>query len=159
MKIVIGQISQETNGFYPVKTTLKDFEAHGIYHGDEVLARCENSGEIGGFIEAAKSEGREITIVPTIRARSTPGGKVERKAFDYMKDRLITRLERALPVDGVLLSLHGSMIVDGVGDSEGALLKAIRAQLGSTVPVAVTLDLHANITRAMIDLADLIVGY
>ena len=159
MKIVTGQIWFEANTFNPIKTTLDDFKHQGLYFGSEVLERLKNVGEVGGHIAAAQSGPGGVTLIPTVRALAFPGGPVERAAFDYLRDRLLEGISEAGQIDGVLLSLHGAMAAEGVGDCEGDLLGAVRQMVGPDVPIVTSLDLHANITTAMIEAADIIVGY
>ena len=68
-------------------------------------------------------------------------------------------MKAAPPLDGVLLDLHGAMVAEGVEDGEGALLGAVREVIGPDLPVAVTLDFHANVTAAMARHATLLHGY
>jgi microcystin degradation protein MlrC len=64
-----------------------------------------------------------------------------------------------MPVDGVLLPLHGAAAAEDVGDLEGDLLAAVRAKIGPNVPVVVTLDLHADVTEPMVRCADAILAW
>jgi len=159
MKVVTGQIWFEANTFNPVKTTLDDFKLQGLYFGTEVLERLKGVGEVGGHIAAAQSGPGDVTLTPTMRALAFPGGRVEKTAFDYLRDRLLEGIAGAGHIDGVLLSLHGAMAADGVDDCEGELLAAVRQVVGPDVPIVTSLDLHANVTAAMIEAADIIVGY
>src|SRR5262249_59825170 len=76
-----------------------------------------------------------------------------------LRDGLAGALRRALPVDGVLLALHGSLVADGTPDVEGAVLQELRQVLGPAVPLVATLDLHANVTGPMVAAADALVLY
>ena len=84
---------------------------------------------------------------------------VAQQAFDTMLGWFLERLEKVLPVDGVLLDLHGAMVTESYQDAEGEFIDAVRKLVGQGVPIVVTLDLHANITEKMADLADVIIGY
>ena len=64
-----------------------------------------------------------------------------------------------MPLDGVYLDLHGAMVTEHLDDGEGELLKRVRALVGPDVPVVASLDLHANVTRAMVQHADALVCY
>ncbi|MCB1744541.1 MAG: M81 family metallopeptidase [Gammaproteobacteria bacterium] len=79
--------------------------------------------------------------------------------FDWVTRTLLEPLEQGERFDGVLLALHGSMTAENVADTEGALLRAVRERIGAEVPLVATLDLHANITRAMVEAADALVVY
>ena len=82
-------------------------------------------------------------------------GLVPRATFDKLTGDLLGRLRA---VDGVLLSLHGAMVLDNAPDADGELLAAVRAQVGPTVPIVASLDLHAHITPLMVEAADGLVG-
>ena len=71
-------------------------------------------------------EQRSAEINPLLVATSCPSGPLTAECYDSLKTELIKRLERKLPVDGVLLALHGSASADNVGDLEGDLLFAVR---------------------------------
>ncbi len=159
MKVITGQIWFEANTFNPIKTTLDDFKQQGLYFGAEVLERLRGVGEVGGHIAAARSGRGDVTLIPTVRALAFPAGPVERTAFEYLRGRLIEGIRGAGHIDGVLLSLHGAMVADGVDDCEGNLLTEVRQVVGPAVPVVTSLDLHANVTATMIEAADIIVGY
>ena len=86
-------------------------------------------------------------------------GTVSTPAMSHLEEILLNGLAAAMPVDGVLLSLHGSMVAETIDDVEGHLLGEIRTRVGPDVPIAMSLDHHANITRQMIEHCDLLVGY
>jgi microcystin degradation protein MlrC len=116
MRIVTGGIAQETNTFQHVLTTLDDFSRPGfgmIVRGKEILG-LEGTGTVyGGVLAAASAEG--VELVPTIYAEVMPGGRVSRDAFDTLGGELLEGIRAALPVDGVLLVLHGSDGARGSG--------------------------------------------
>jgi microcystin degradation protein MlrC len=84
---------------------------------------------------------------------------VERGVFERLKRELLEGLTAAPRLDGIYLSMHGAMGVEGMRDPEGDILAAIRAELGPSIPIGVSHDLHANITQARSELATFIVGY
>jgi len=159
--IAIAEILQETNSFSPVPTTRRDFEAGCLLFGDDVLPFARKAElELGGFLKAVDKLGKnQIQVVPILKARSMSGGPVDQALYRELKERLLTGL-RSLPrLDGIYLSLHGAMGVEGMRDPEGDLLKAVRETVGSSIPIGVSHDLHANITRERVQQATFIVGY
>ncbi|MBO3802408.1 MAG: M81 family metallopeptidase [Candidatus Brockarchaeota archaeon] len=74
---------------------------------------------------------------------------MERGAYLALRDEFLDRLSSSLPVDGVLLNLHGAMEVEGIGDGEGDLTKAVREVVGGEVPIVATLDLHGNVSHEL----------
>ncbi len=153
---------QETNSFSPVRTTLRDFEALGICYGQEVLdvVREQRMSTIGGFVKASERPGGPtVELVPILSATAMSGGPIDPAVYQRFKRELVAGLIDARPLDGIYLSLHGAMGVDGLRDPEADLLKAIRDDFGTDIPIGVSLDLHANITAAKTKQATFIVGY
>ena len=159
LRVAIGGIAQETNTFTGIPTTMADFEGRGgeISVGPAVVDdhRGVNS-VVGGFIDDLEAHG--ALLLPTLHARATPGGPLTRDTFERLRDDLLERLADLSDVDAVLLALHGAMVADGYPDPEGDLLTRVRAIAG-TRPVFAVLDLHANVSRTMVEAADLLVGY
>lgn len=159
MRIAIGQLWQETNTFNPLPTTRLDFEQFGMLRGRELVERMADTNELGGFIQSLRSWPEQPEIVGLVRLPAWPGGMATQETFVWLQQELTEALSRQLPVDAVLLALHGSMVADGVPDVEGAVLEAVRRRIGRAVPLVATLDLHANITRRMVETADALVLY
>ena len=80
-----------------------------------------------------------------------PAGRTVKTVYEAFRDEILADLRAAMPVDAVLLSLHGAMVADGYDDAEGELLAAVRDTLGPDVPIGVELDLHANVSRQKFD--------
>lgn len=115
---------------------------------------------VGGFIDAAGELG--IELVPTIHCFAMPSDAVTREAWDEMIADTLTDLRNALeagPLDGLLLGLHGAMVIEGIADGEGEYLRRVREVVGNEMPVVTTLDLHANISEESTCLVDILVGY
>ena len=159
MRIAIAKIFQETDTFSPVLYTLDDFQRFGIFYGEEILERFKDIGELGGFISVAQTQPETITLLPIINATAWAGGRLKSEAFQFLSDSLINGLEKAEPFDGILLSLHGAMCAEDIDDCVGYLLGEIRRNIGQDIPIIVTLDHHANITKEIIKNVDGLVGY
>ncbi len=161
-RIAIAEVLQETNSFSPVVTTEENFTAEGpILKGADIVpySRKEKK-ELGGFIAAMDKLGNgEIEIVPILKARSDSGGPLDRELYERFKREITDGLRNAGKVDGVYLSLHGAMGVVGMRDPEGDLIAAVRSVVGNDVPVGVSHDLHACVTKQRAELATFIVGY
>jgi microcystin degradation protein MlrC len=153
-------ISHETNSFSPVPTTLESFagQRHGIVEGAEILERFRGTKTgIGGFLEVGAGRGWEM--VGTVVASATPSGNVAAAAHDALKGKLVDHLRAAMPVDGVLLHLHGAMLSDNAPDAEGDICRAVRELIGADVPLILELDLHGNITREFCEVVDGVIVY
>ena len=159
MRIAIGQLWQESNTLNPIPTTLADFEAFGIYEGAQILDCFAETNELGGFIQSLRAWPALPEIVPLMRFAAWPGGPVDAATFAILMDRMMDALQRAGRVDAVLLALHGSLVAECEPDVEGHLLRRIREYVGPQIPLVATLDLHANVTRRMVEAADVLTLY
>lgn len=159
IRIVTGGIAQETNTFQWEPTSLPDFQRGSSYirRGADLFG-LEGTGTIyGGIIAEAKR--RDIELIPTTYAYAVPGGRVSREAFETIGGEILDGIRAAMPVDGVLLGLHGAMALEHDDDGEGLLLAAVRQLVGPDIPIAAPLDLHANLSPAMMKHCDIFVGY
>jgi microcystin degradation protein MlrC len=159
MRIAIGQLWQETNTFNPIPTTREDFEHFGVSRGAELLEKMADTNELGGFIQSLRAWKEQPEIIGLVRLPAWPGGKATRETFEWLLDEFVASVKQSLPVDGVLLALHGSMAADRAPDVEGEVLHALSGIIGPRIPAVVTLDLHANITGRMVRHSDAIVLY
>jgi len=157
--VLTAEMLHETNTFCALPTTLASFAERGLLYGDAAInARQDNNTELGGFLEAARSYGWQV--VHTISAHAQPGGKVSREAFDQLSEPILAAaLAHKNQLDGILLGLHGAMVTDFCDDGEGELLRRLRAIVGPKLPIGITLDPHANVTRQMCDLANIMVAF
>ena len=158
MRIATGCIGHETNTFSSVPTSIDDFKIQRSYHiGDKIISTFRQTNTItGGFIESSEKLG--IQIVPLLWTFATPSGAVEQQAYDTLKGEFLDLLRNAGQIDGVFLDLHGAMATEEIEDAEGDLIRSVREIVGS-LPIVVTLDLHANITAEMAEYSDTIIGF
>lgn len=159
MRIGLISITQETNDFNPVPTTLADFAAFGILEGEEMRRSGSAERTVGGYFDAVATSGLAVETVPIIRATAVAGGRITREAFEFFADRIEAGLRGAGTLDGLALQLHGACAAEGEDDVEGAQIEQCRRILGRGVPIVLVLDHHANITRRIVEHADAIVGY
>lgn len=158
MRFFIAMFSHETNTFSTIPTDQRQFEARDLRYGGEILEAYRGTGTcLGGMIDAAAARG--VTLVPGLAAAASPAGRVTADFYRRTTQRLLEDLKSAGSLDGVLLDLHGAMVPESTEDGEGDLLRAVREAVGPTVPLAVTLDLHANVTESMVRHATLLHGY
>ena len=158
MRLFLSMMSHETNTFSNVPTDRAQFEARDLRYGGEIIEAYRGTGTcLGGMIEAAERCG--ATLVPSVAASASPAGLVTEEIYQHVKSRMLADLAAAGRLDGVLLDLHGAMVPEGLDDGEGDLITAVRRAVGPSVPIAVTLDFHGNLTQAMVAGADLLHGY
>lgn len=156
-RVAIIEFQQESNTFTIQCTGLEDFRASWYFSGQEALdaLRGTNSA-FGGCIKAAERHGWEL--VPVLAAHAEPGGPVTEEARQAITEDALARLRANGPYDGLFISLHGAMVTETGQDGDGQFLRAVREVTGD-LPIAVTLDLHANIFDEMAGLADIAVSY
>jgi microcystin degradation protein MlrC len=158
VRLFVAMLSHETNTFSTIPTDRAQFEARHLHYGEGLVEAFRGTGTcLGGMIAAAERRGARL--VPSMAAAASPAGPVTRDIYGHARERILADLRAAGRVDGVLLDLHGAMVVEGIDDGEGDLIAAVRAQVGPDVPIAVTLDFHANLSEAMVRGADLLHGY
>lgn len=153
--IAIGSIFIECNHFGGVPADIESFRRSELFYDAEVLDRT--AGTVGGMLSVLRD--RSVTIRPLLVASACPSGPVTADCYRQLKRELLDRLRVALPVDGVLLALHGSAAVEEIGDLEGDLLLSVRAIVGDKIPVVATLDLHAHVTEPMVRSADALIAW
>ena len=157
MRVAIGGIAHESSTFTNVATTLDSFRERSYLHGAEVVERFTGvNTPIGGFIEGAEAHG--FTVVPTILAEAYPSAPTPRPIFDRLVGELLNGIEAAGAIDGVLLELHGAMVAEGLDDADGHILAAVRQLVGPDVPIVGQLDIHSNVSRGMLEAADVLIG-
>ena len=159
MRIGIGQLWQETNTLNPCPTTRADFEAMGVSHGTEMIDDMANTNELGGFIQSLRRWHPAPEPIGLVRFSAWPSGIITCDAFNWMRCELMKQLQSNMPLDAVLLALHGSMVAEGHPDVEGDILEAVRQVIGNRIPLVATLDLHAQLTPAMLAATNVLVTY
>ncbi|MFB6221096.1 MAG: M81 family metallopeptidase [Halolamina sp.] len=157
--VLLGGFSHETNTFASGTTDRPLFQQRREYFGDEIPEKMRGTNTCeGGAIDVAEDEG--VDLVYTVSASATPSGVVAADAYEFYTEQIMTGIEEhGDELDGVILCLHGAMVPEGMDDGEGPLASMVREAVGPDVPIAVTLDLHGNITDELVEAADVLVAY
>ncbi|MBL8223012.1 MAG: M81 family metallopeptidase, partial [Bryobacterales bacterium] len=154
MRIAIASMLQESNTFSPVYTHYDDFTP---VYGKAVLERHRGKlTEMGGFLDVLDRQ--KVEVAPICAAWAITANRLLRPDFDRLLRQFEAGLAKAKP-DALLLAMHGAQTAEGEDDVEGAVLTIARRVLGPDRPIVMSLDLHANITRRMVELSSAIVGY
>ena len=154
---MIGAFSHETNSFSPEPANRAAFEKRRLYFGDEIFERIAGEeNEMNGYLDVLQRK-TDVQIVPSIAFSAGPSGPVTADVYDLAERELLKTIREQGPFDGLLLNLHGAMVSEHHRDAEGDLLETLRKEVGSSVPIVVTLDLHANITAKMAKNADALI--
>eukprot|EP01052_Picozoa_sp_SAG31_P009265 SAG31_NODE_484_length_15037_cov_9.974762_5_plen_536_part_00 len=164
MRVAVAGFSHETNTYVDAATGLTERAAFAQLRGAAILehhaaAARPGGSVVGGFIAAARELGAEL--VPTFHCVAGPSGTVAWAAFAELRDEMLSALQDAMPFDALAMELHGAGVAERPEgeDLEGNLVKAVRALVGPAVSIVATLDLHGNITEAMVEHVDFFCGY
>jgi microcystin degradation protein MlrC len=161
MRVAVAGFQHETNTFAPTKATYQHFERGGgwpaMQRGGEMLETMVSRNlPVAGFLEHLR--GTRHTPVPIVWAAAEPSAHVTQDAFERIAAMIVEGIRDARP-DAVYLDLHGAMVCEHLDDGEGELLARVRRVLDARTPVIASLDLHANVTRAMLEGADALIAY
>ncbi|SEP29499.1 Microcystin degradation protein MlrC, contains DUF1485 domain [Methylobacterium sp. ap11] len=158
MRIAVAQVSHETNTFSSELTDETAFTVRSWIEGEEILRRHRGVRDyIGGMIDEAMATGG-IELLPTFAAIASPSGFIRAETWSEIKRRVLAGLKAVAPFDAICLELHGAGVAESTDDIEGDLLRTLRLEYGTDMPIVATLDLHGNITERMIDNADMLFG-
>ena len=150
MRIAALGMLHETNTFQSVPTTYESFERVEMLRGDEIAVRHRTAGStLAGYFEGAERFG--FDLVPLFFTTTGPAGWITKDAFDRITGEMVGLLREHGPWDGVLLYQGGAAASEEFPDMDGEAARRVREAVGQDVPVVMTLDLHSNITRKMID--------
>jgi microcystin degradation protein MlrC len=154
LRIAIASILQESNTFSPVYTRYGDFTP---VFGNAVLERHRGKlTEMGGFLNVL--DRARVEVAPVCAAWAITANRLLRPDFEKLVSAFEDGLRRT-HADALLLAMHGAQTAEGEDDVEGCVLSIVRKVLGRERPVVMSLDLHANVTRRMVELSDAVVGY
>lgn len=158
MKVLVGGIYHESHSFSNVRTDVESFRSVLFLEGrDSIEQLRDTTSEMAGFIKG--SEEFDFEMIPTLWAWGLSTGPVETGTLEHFISVVKKAIDDAGEIDGVLFALHGAMVAGQALDGDGYVLSKFREFVGPDVPIAVTLDLHANISDRMVEKADVIVGY
>ena len=156
IKIAIAGFQHETNCFNPNHTSLVDFEMADSWPrlllGQDVIDETQGMNlPIAGFI--AQAQASHAALTPILWCAAEPAGMVTSDAFDQISGQITSAIGDGSGFDAIYLDLHGAMVTDAYPDGEGELLQRLRQAVGDDIPIVISLDLHANISPAMVKLS------
>lgn len=159
MRIFTAAIVTETNTFSPLPTGRQAFELQGVQHGSRAPIRATASDFVTMVRWAQRGREEGHTVIESIAAVAEPAGLTVRSVYESLRGELLDDLERALPVDVVLLYLHGAMVAQGYDDCEGDILSRVRRIAGQAAVIGAELDLHSHLTPEMLQNATVLMAY
>lgn len=157
IRIALAGFAHETNTFCSWRTDFEEFEANGLYRGEALLELAGTNSVVGGAVDEARRD-PGIELIPILAASAIPGGLVTARAVNAIEGEIFDRLSIEKP-DAVVLDLHGAMVTEVDEDGEAATLRRVRAAVGPDTPIVLVLDLHANLSEAMVELASVVIPY
>ncbi|HEV7418199.1 MAG TPA: M81 family metallopeptidase, partial [Tianweitania sediminis] len=157
--VLTCEFMHESNTFSRSVTDMPQFQVDTLHYGDDAIRVRRNANtELAGFMDVAEPAG--WTVIHAVSAHAVPGGRVAKRAYEHIAG-VVLEAARANKdqLDGVFLGLHGSMVPDFCQDGEGYLLGLLREELGTSIPIAATLDLHAMVSEDMVRHANILVSF
>jgi microcystin degradation protein MlrC len=156
--VAVGGFMHESNSFNPSKTTLADYSIAEPSATNDVLASwAKSSTEVSGYLQGAKDAG--LTVYPTLLAGATPKGPLTDECYNTIFNRLLEKLKAAPKLDGLLLALHGAMVVESYPHGDEETLRRLRKHFGPNFPIVVTHDYHANVSPEIVKLSTVLITY
>lgn len=157
MRIFTATLGTETNTFSPLPTGRRTFEETLLLREAGLHSTHFAAVPVATWRRLAEADGH--AVVESLSAFAQPAGPTVRAVYEGFRDEILTDLRAAMPVDAVLLFLHGAMVADGYDDCEGDVIRRCRELVGPRTAIGVELDLHCHITPAMVEHATAIVTF
>ena len=158
MRIFTAAFETETNTFSPLPTGLASFERYGVQRGRlAAITPAVHTGSMLAWRARAERDGH--TVIESIAASAEPAGRVLQRVYEGLRDELLADLKAALPIDIVLLYLHGAMVAEHEDDCEGDIIARARGIVGEQAVIGAELDLHCHLTARMVEYATALVTF
>ena len=147
-RVGIAGFLHESNSFSPIPTPYQHFKDTDLTRGKALLERWEGTHhQFGGFLEGAREF--EFEPVPLLATYGIPSAPIPGDSFEELAADLTGALRAALPLDGLLVALHGAAVSESYPDADGELAARFRQVLGPRIPILTVIDLHANVSDKM----------
>ena len=159
MKLFMATLATETNTFSPMPTGEAGFKGGRDWFRDDGSRHPPAIGNIPLIAWRQRGEADGVEIVESICTFAQPAGTTLRHVYEELRDTLLDDLRGAVPLDSVLLFMHGAMVAEGYDDCEGDTLARVREIVGPDVVIGIELDLHCHLTEAMRVNADVMITY
>lgn len=156
VRVAVAGLFQESNSFNQVATDVSAF-AGTLLRGSQLVENVLDRNEVSGMVATLLAAG--VRPVPLMAAWASSGGAITRRGFEILVGEMEMRLRETLPLDGVLLSLHGALVVEDEPDGDGEIIERMRRVLGAGAPIGISLDLHAHVTPRMLQEGCFLIGY
>lgn len=159
MRLFAATLATETNTFSPLPTSLAAYRESVFLRPGEHPTDAPRMCTAPLFVARRRAATDGFTLIEGSCFAASPAGTTNRSDYEMMRDEILDQLKAALPLDGVLLGLHGAMVAYGYDDVEGDIIERARAIVGPDCVIGVELDPHCHLTRKRVRLADIIILY
>jgi microcystin degradation protein MlrC len=159
MRLFSATLATETNTFSPLPTSLENYRESVFFGAGEHPADAPRMCTAPLFVARARASEEGFELIEGSCFAASPAGTTNRADYETMRNEILGQLEAALPVDGLLLGLHGAMVAHGYDDVEGDIIERCRAIVGPKCVIGVELDPHCHLTMKRVSNADIIVLY
>ena len=157
--VFCATLATETNSFSPIPTTLDDYKNFAYFESGEHPDSGPTMFTAPLWESRKRADKYDWRVTEGLCAAALPGGLTTEETYIHLKSRLLDDLQRALPVDAVVLGLHGAMMAEGQRDCEGDLLETIRKITGPETTIAASLDPHCHLSDRMLRNANVLVSF
>jgi microcystin degradation protein MlrC len=159
MRLFTATLATETNTFSPLPTSLQNYRESVFFGAGEHPSDAPRMCTAPLFVARARAKAEGFELIEGSCFAASPAGTTNRADYEFMRDEILGQLKAALPVDGLLLGLHGAMVAHGYDDVEGDIIERCRAIAGPKCVIGVELDPHCHLTMKRVSQADIIVLY
>lgn len=154
-RVYVGSLATESNTFSPLRTDLQDFkDSFYAPPGEHPVTPTLCSAVFPAARARADRYGWQVFEGTATWAE--PGGIVNSRTWHLLRDQLLAEITAALPLDAVLLGLHGAMVAQDCLDCEGELLEAVRGIVGPDTLIGASFDPHSHLSQRRIDNLDIV---
>ncbi|TVQ32227.1 MAG: M81 family peptidase [Geminicoccaceae bacterium] len=158
MRLFTATLATETNSFAPIPTARASFE-EAFYAPPGTHPAAPNLCSAPLVVARRRAQAEGWTLIEGSCAWAEPAGTCTRQAYEGLRDEILGQLEAALPLDGVLLGLHGAMVAEGYEDCEGDLIARVRALVGPKAIIGVEHDPHCHLTQKRLEHCNLLITF
>jgi microcystin degradation protein MlrC len=159
MRLFTATLATETNTFSPLPTSLQNYRESVFFRPGEHPTDAPRMCTAPLFVGRARAKAEGFELIEGSCFAASPAGTTNRADYEFMRDEILDQLKKAMPVDGLLLGLHGAMVAHGYDDVEGDIVERCRAIVGPKCVIGVELDPHCHLTMKRVSKADIIVLY
>ena len=159
MRLFAATLATETNTFSPLPTSLASYRETVFLRPGEHPTDAPRMCTAPLFVARQRASADDFILIEGSCFAASPAGTTNRQDYETMRDEILAQMQAALPLDGVLLGLHGAMVAHGYDDVEGDIIERTRAIVGPKCVIGVELDPHCHLTLKRVEIADIIILY